>query len=59
MNENQRPNRSADIQSMMIAAVGLHELFVSYMEAGFTRAEAFELCKAIMQATAMKTSEQG
>lgn len=52
MSEKSRPNQ---IQSMMIAAVGLHELFLSYIEAGFTRAEAFELCKAIMQATAMKT----
>lgn len=51
---NQRPYRTPEIQSMMIAAVGLHELFASYMEAGFSRQEAFELCKAIMQATAMK-----
>lgn len=55
---NQKPDQQ--IQSMMIAAVGLHELFVSYMQAGFTRSEAFELCKAIMQATAAKTQpEQG
>lgn len=36
------------LMSMAIAAAGLHELFLSYMNAGFRRHEAFELCKAIM-----------
>lgn len=44
-------NQQQHIQSMMIAAVGLHELMISYEKAGFTRQEAFEMCKAIMIAT--------
>lgn len=38
-------------QTMQSAAVGLHELFTSYINAGFTRFEAFQLVKAIMVAT--------
>lgn len=37
--------------TMRSAAVGLHELMTSYIEAGFSRAEAFELCRSIMVAT--------
>lgn len=37
--------------TMQTAAVGLHELLRSYVEAGFTRQEAFELCRTIMHAT--------
>lgn len=42
---------SQPIQSMQIAAVGLHELMQSYVKAGFSRQEAFELCRAIMVTT--------
>lgn len=42
-------------RGMTTAAVGLHELFTSYMRAGFTRREAFELCKAIMSSTVAST----
>lgn len=46
------------LQSMAIAAVGLHELFTSYMQAGFTRQEAFELAKAVMVATIRSRSSE-
>ena len=31
-----------------VGAVGAHELFMSYVRAGFTRAEALEIVKTIM-----------
>jgi hypothetical protein len=42
---------SHQFQTMQYAAAGLHELFDSYMKAGFTRQEAFELVRSIMMAT--------
>lgn len=57
---NEIPDRAAQFQSMTVAAVGLHELYSSYIEAGFSRQEAFELCKSIMQATvAMQRPAEG
>lgn len=34
--------------TLTIAAVGLHELFDSYMKAGFTREEAFQLVQVVL-----------
>lgn len=45
------PQNGDTFQTMQTAAVGLHELMVSYIRAGFTRTEAFELCRSIMVAT--------
>ena len=44
---NEQPNYLADMRS---AAVGLHELYTSYIAAGFTQKQAFELAKAAMAA---------
>lgn len=38
---------------MEIAAVGLYELFESYINAGFTRKEAMEIILVIVQMNAM------
>lgn len=39
---------------MNTAAITIHELFESYMRAGFTREEAFELCKLTLVASSQQ-----
>jgi hypothetical protein len=34
--------------TLMVAATGLHELYLSYLKAGFSRSEAFELVKVVL-----------
>lgn len=45
MAEQGQPN---PVTTMAIAAVGLHELYVSYIKAGFTEHQAFELVKVAL-----------
>lgn len=44
-------------RTMTAAAMGLHELFTSYIRAGFTRQEAFELCREILRATVQQQQQ--
>lgn len=44
---------------MQYAAIGLHELYQSYIQAGFSRAQAFELVKVVLAAGASKDAPPG
>ncbi|MHC3450747.1 hypothetical protein [Streptomyces prasinus] len=44
------------ITQLAAAAVQLHELYDSYIEAGFTEAQAFELTKATLIASISRKS---
>jgi hypothetical protein len=41
------PEESLEM-SLRVAALGLHELFDSYMKAGFSREEAFQLVQIVL-----------
>lgn len=40
------------LTDMAAAAIGLHELFTSYVDAGFTRGEALQMVMCILTAAA-------
>lgn len=52
MDPHQKPQENdapaTPLWSMVDAAVALHELYVSYCKAGFTRREALGLCKTVV-----------
>lgn len=52
------PEPTDPITQLAAAAVQLHELYVSYIEAGFTEAQAFDLVKALLLASASQQNPE-
>ena len=44
-------NSNLPLMDMLTAAIAAHEAFLSFMKAGFTREEAFELTKAMVSSS--------
>lgn len=43
---------------LAMAAIGMHEMFTSWVDAGFTRAEALELTKTVLASSLGTNNEK-